>query len=126
MAWLDERNLKPIWLNVNARMEKILADELSWRALSVTADQRIHCDDPASHGNKGVQRKVRAAEREGMTVQTIKGEISAEVRQEIDERIQEWQNSRQGTQVHTTKVRPWADCQHRSYFIGRDKDGKVS
>jgi aspartyl-tRNA synthetase len=47
------------------------------------------------------------------------------VRHEIDEGIRKWQNARAGTQVHTTMVRPWADCRHRSYFIGRDQDGKV-
>jgi len=125
VAWLDEKHLKPIWLNVDARTEKVLADEFGWRALSVTADQRIRCNDPATYGNKNVHRKVRAAERAGMTVQIITGEISDDLRQEIDDGIREWQSSRAGTQVHTTVVRPWADCRHRSYFVGRDKDGKV-
>lgn len=125
IAWLKHHHLKPIWLNVDARTEKILADELGWRALSVTADQRVQCDDPQSQGNKTVQRKVRAAERAGMKVQMIKGEMSAELKEEIDKCIKAWQESREGTQVHTTKLRPWADCQHRSYFIGRTKDGKV-
>ena len=75
VAWLGEKFFKPIWLNVNARTEKILADELGWRALSVTADQHIRYNDLATYGNKNVHRKVRAAERAGMTVQIITGEI---------------------------------------------------
>ncbi|KAF7979700.1 hypothetical protein HWV62_41034 [Athelia sp. TMB] len=125
VAWLKHNHLKPIWLNVDARTEKFLAEELGWRALSVTADQRVQCDDPHTQGNKTVQRKVRAAERDGMTFQMIKGEVSAELRAEIDEHILAWQDSREGTQVHTTKLRPWADCQHRTYFISRDKAGKA-
>ncbi|KZP05302.1 aspartyl-tRNA synthetase cytoplasmic [Athelia psychrophila] len=125
IAWLKHQHLKPIWLNVNAHTEKYLAEDLGWRALSVTADQRVQCDDPRSQGNKTVQRKVRAAERDGMTVQMVKGEVSAELRAEVDAHIAAWQNSREGTQVHTTKLRPWADCQHRTYFIGREKNGKA-
>jgi len=121
--WLKNQSLKPVWLNVDAKTEKILAD-LSWRALSVTAEQRIHPLDPATQGNKAVQRKVRAAKAAGVTIQMIKGEASVELRQEIDNGIAEWENSREGTQIHTTKIRPWADCQHRVYFIMRDKEGK--
>lgn len=125
VAWLKENHLKPIWLNVDANTEKVLADDLGWRALSVTADQRVLMDDAQSMGNKNVQRKVRTAERAGMSVQMIKGEVGEELRKEIDEGLARWQDSREGTQIHTTKVRIWADCNHRSYFVGRDKDGKV-
>lgn len=126
LAWLKEHHLKPVWLNLNQATEKILAEELGWRALSVTADQRIDLSDPAATGNKGVQRKIHAAQKGGMTVQMIKGEVSAELRAEIDGRIEDWKNSREGTQIHTTKVRPWADCRHRAYFIAREKSGRVS
>lgn len=122
---MKQYRLKPIWLNVDARTERILADDLGWRALSVTADQRVQCDDPRTRGNKTVRRKLRTAEKGGMAVRMVKGEVSAELRGEIDERIRAWQGSREGTQVHTTKLRPWADCRHRTYFVGRDGEGKV-
>lgn len=80
---------------LDVRTEKILADELGWRALSVIADQRIRCNDPATYGNKNVHRKVRAAERAGVTVQIITGGISDELRQEIHKGIREWQSSAQ-------------------------------
>jgi len=91
VAWLGEKNFKPIWLNVDARTETILADELGLRALSVAADQHIRCNDSATYGNKNVHLKVRAAERAGMTVQIITGEISDDLRQEVDNSIREWQ-----------------------------------
>ena len=116
VARLDEKHLRPIWLNVDARTGKVPADELGWRALSVTADLSIRCDDPVSQGNKNVHRKVRAAKREGMIFQFIKGEIKAQLRQEIDEGIQEWRTSRSGTKVNTTKIRPWADSQQSPVF----------
>ena len=59
-AWLDELHLKPIWLNLDARAGKALAHELGWRALFITADQPIRCDDPAPQGNKRIQRKLRS------------------------------------------------------------------
>lgn len=126
LDWLRHHHLKPIWLNVDARTEKILSEEMGWRALSVTADQRLSPTDPITRANKHVQRKIRAAERAGMTVKIVQGEVPAELRQHIDERVNDWKDSREGTQIHTTQVRPWADCQHRSYFIGWDKDGKVT
>jgi len=61
----------------------VLANDLGWWALSITADQHIHCDD-SSQGNTC---KILAAERAGMTVEFIKGEISDQLCQEIDEGI---------------------------------------
>ncbi|KZP22437.1 hypothetical protein FIBSPDRAFT_859502 [Athelia psychrophila] len=40
--------------------------------LSFKTDQRVQCEDRRSQGSKSIQRKVRAAERNGMMVQTIK------------------------------------------------------
>jgi aspartyl-tRNA synthetase len=124
VGWISDHGLKLIWLNTGAQTKQYLAD-LGWRVLSVTADQCIYPQDPATLSDKHVQRKVRAVEKMGLKVTMIKGEVSAELRQEIDECIAEWKSSREGTQIHTTQVRPWADCQHRTYFVGRDKDGKV-
>jgi hypothetical protein len=62
IAWHDRQHLKPIWLNLDARAGKALADELGWQALCVIADQCIHCDDPTSQGNKRIERKVPATE----------------------------------------------------------------
>ena len=95
---MDRREIfKPIRLNVDARTERFLADKLGLRAFSVTADQHIQCNDPAPYGNKNVYHKVRAAERAGMTVQIITGEISDDLRQELDNSIREWQSSHAGT-----------------------------
>jgi aspartyl-tRNA synthetase len=106
LTWLRHHHLKPIWLNVDARTEKILSEEMGWRALSVTADQRLSPIDPITRANKHVLRKIRAAERAGMTVKMVKGEISTELRQHIDERVNDWEEAREGTQIHTTQVRP--------------------
>lgn len=125
IKWLEEHKLKPIWLNVDATTEKILAERHGWRALMVTSDQRILPQEDSSHGDKNVQRKVRASEKAGLKVEMLKGEISAELRAEIDERIKDWQSHRQGAQIHTTMVRPWADCTHRTYFVARDRNHKV-
>ena len=92
MAWREKFEA-----HMAQRPRQILADELGWRALSVTADQRIRCNDPATYGNKNVYQKIRAAERAGMTVQIITGEISDDLRQEVDNSIREWQSSRAGT-----------------------------
>jgi hypothetical protein len=94
ITWLRHHHLKPIWLNVDARTEKFLLEEMGWRALSVTADQRLSPTDPITRANKHVQRKICAV---GMTVKMVKGKTSAKLRQHIDERVNNWEEAREGS-----------------------------
>lgn len=43
----------------------------------------------------------------------------------VAERGASRQDSREGTQIHTTGVRPFADAEHRTYFIARDADDEI-
>ncbi|KAF7971389.1 hypothetical protein HWV62_21308 [Athelia sp. TMB] len=105
-AWLGD----PLWWPVSPLGKGDQERSSLQKSSSVTADQRKQRDDPHTQGNKTVQHKGRAAERDGMMVQMIKGEVSAELGAKVDEHMLAWQ--REDVQVHTTKLRPCADCQH--------------
>lgn len=126
----DERKLGPIWANADEKTEEVLVKEHHWRALAVTSEQRIDPSavlDPSRAGpdSKHIEKKVRQGEAAGVTVKMIEGEITQELREEIEEGMQRWLEGRKGAQIHTTSLRPWADVEHRTYFIARDKEQKV-
>jgi len=55
----------------------------------------------------------------------VSGEPDPALRQQIEERCKDWAESRKGTQIHLTGVRPFDDVQHRKYFYATDKDGRI-
>ncbi|WFD32881.1 aspartate--tRNA ligase [Malassezia sp. CBS 17886] len=123
-----QRSLKPVWLMAGEPVEQILGGRFGWCTLSCTADQRI--DDVRRNPARQdpiVQRKVRRAERDGVTVHEVpqSQHVPDALREECDARIEQWHASRRGAQVHLTDVQPWVDELHRTYFFARDSEKRI-
>lgn len=113
-----ELHLTPMWMLVSYDVQKILAQELGWRTLSCTEEQRVDAD---KHKNT-MGPKTRRVEREGVKIHEVK--CDSDFIKRVDPAIEDWKHSRKGKQVHLTEVRPWVDQEHRRYFVA-EKDGKV-
>lgn len=123
-----ERRLKPLWLLCGATAEEALANKFDWRTFSVAAEQRLDpSNNPAAH-DKEIERKCRHAEKEGVKIHDIPlGEpIPQDVKEKVDQRVQDWLHGRKGKQVHLTDVHPWQDVAHRQYHYTTTKDGQIS
>ncbi|EJD48675.1 aspartyl-tRNA synthetase [Auricularia subglabra TFB-10046 SS5] len=128
LRWVQkELKLKPLWLLTSEAMERVLGEKHGWRTMTCVAEARVEPASAAQDPKGDVGRKVRHAEKEGVAITDIplSQEVPADVRAECDERIKDWMEARKGKQVHLTDVDPWTDYEHRKYFIGRDKVGKV-
>ena len=119
-------SLRPVWCCVDKQTEKYLCEELGWSAVVAVAEERVKPMevDPAND-DKTVRRKVHRAERDGVKLHEVDGCPDDVLKARIEHRCKEWSDSRRGTQVHLTGVRPFDDVQHRKYFYATDKDGKV-
>ncbi|KAI0782115.1 aspartyl-tRNA synthetase, cytoplasmic [Abortiporus biennis] len=126
LAYLESIELKPVWCCIDAETEKFLAKELGWSAIIAVAEERVNPTeaDPANN-DKTVRRKIHRAEREGVKIVEVEGEMDETVKQEIEVRCQEWSKARKGTQIHLTGVRPFDDMIHRKYFYATDSSGKI-
>lgn len=127
-AWASkERKLGVIWANADARTEGVLVKEHKWRALAVTSEQRLEpaAVDKVGQENKHLEKKVHQAIHAGVTVKMVQGEISTELRKELEDGMHRWLEGRSGAQIHTTSLRPWSDVEHRTYFVARDKEHKA-
>ena len=123
---LQEKKLKPIWACVDEATEKVLSDKLHWSCLVAAAEQRV---DPTALGNEGPEKavaaKIRRAEREGVRVTAVDGELKPEIKEQVNKRMKDWQANRHGTQIYSAGLRPWDDPGHRRYFYATDKEGTV-
>ncbi|OBZ67021.1 Aspartate--tRNA ligase, cytoplasmic [Grifola frondosa] len=126
LAHVHEQGLKPVWCCIDKETERYLAEELGWAAIVAVAEERIRptAADPAEH-DKTVRRKIHRAEREGVKIVEVEGEMEPHVKVAIEVRCKEWEAQRHGTQIHLTGVRPFDDMQHRKYFYATDKDQKI-
>ncbi|KAH9945653.1 aspartyl-tRNA synthetase cytoplasmic [Amylocystis lapponica] len=126
LAYLHSKGFKPVWCCVSAETERHLAHSLGWSALIAVAEERLNPVevDPASN-DKSARRKIHRAEREGVRIVEVEGEMQQSVREDIEERCSQWQAGRKGTQIHLTGVRPFDDMPHRKYFYALDKDQKI-
>lgn len=115
---ISELRLVPIWMLVCYDVQRILAQEMSWRTLSCTEEQRVDADKHQSTGGP----KARRVEREGVKIHEVK--LDADFQKRANSSIEEWKATRKGKQVHLTEIRPWVDAEHRRYFAA-EKDGKV-
>lgn len=123
----DERKLKPIWSCVDKSCERVLAHELGWSAVSAIAEERFNPTEVEPEKNdKTVRRKVHRAEREGVKVIEVDGEVDRHTRELINIRLTDWESHRKGTQVHLTGLRPFDDPKHRKYFYAKSANGTVS
>lgn len=116
---VTELRLVPVWMLVSYEVQKILAQQMGWRTLSCTEEQRV---DANKHHNVNDGPKARRVEREGVKIHEVKAD--AEFIKRADPAIAEWKASRKGKQIHMTEVRPWIDMEHRRYFAA-EKDEKV-
>ncbi|KAK2595922.1 aspartate--tRNA ligase dps1 [Conoideocrella luteorostrata] len=117
---LSELKLTPVWMLVSYEIQKILAQQMNWRTLSCTEEQRV--DANKHHNLNGGGPKARRVEREGVKIHEVKPD--ADFIKRADESIASWKATRKGKQVHLTEVRPWVDTEHRRYYAA-EKDGKV-
>ncbi|ODA76680.1 hypothetical protein RJ55_07951 [Drechmeria coniospora] len=117
---VTELRLVPVWMLVSYEVQKILAQQMGWRTLSCTEEQRVDTD---KHHRTSAGAKARRVEREGVRIHEVKPDQDFISRAEPA--IEEWKASRKGKQVHMTEVRPWVDVGHRRYFAA-EKDGKVN
>ncbi|PYH76545.1 aspartyl-tRNA synthetase, cytoplasmic [Aspergillus uvarum CBS 121591] len=128
LQWLRrETKYKPVWLLCSAEVEDVLGERLGWRTLSCIAEERVNPSRNMAATDGEIARKIRRAENEEVKVVALKnGEmVSDEVREKIDQRIQDWLSNRKGTQVHLSEIRPWRDPEHRWYFYAVDKSGTI-
>ncbi|KAH9924394.1 aspartyl-tRNA synthetase cytoplasmic [Fomitopsis serialis] len=126
LKFVRGEGLKPVWCCIDHDVERILAEDLGWSAIIAVAEERLNPTevDPANN-DKTVRRKIHRAEREGVKVVDVDGEPDGRVREMLDKRCKEWEESRKGTQIHLTGVRPWDDMKHRKYFYAFDKEGNA-
>jgi len=128
LRWLKrETHLRPIWILCSLDVEEILGEKLGWRSLSCVAEERV---DPARNqaaSDGEIARKIRHAESEGVKIVVLPpGQpVPADVKEKIDDRIEDWIANRKGTQVHLSEITPWRDERHRRYFYATDKEGNV-
>ena len=123
----DEKKLKPIWGCVDEACERVLAHELGWGAVSAVVEERFNPTEVEPDKNdKTVRRKVHRAEREGVKIVEVDGEVDEHTRELINKRLADWEARRKGTQVHLTGLRPFDDPKHRKYFYAKDSNGTVS
>ncbi|EON97849.1 putative aspartyl-trna synthetase protein [Phaeoacremonium minimum UCRPA7] len=118
-----EKDLKmtPVWMLVSDYVQRVLGEQMGWRTLTCTEEQRVDADKhvtPSGH-------HARRVEREGIKIHEVRP--NEDFIKRTDESIEAWKNARKGIagkQVHLTDVRPWIDQVHRRYFAA-EKDGKV-
>lgn len=125
LAHLQEKKLKPIWCCIDAATEKVLATTFGWTALTAVAEERINPSAADDKEDKGLKKKVHKAEKYGVKLIDVEGEMDESLKNEINERVEDWKMRRKGTQIHLTGVRPFDDMEHRKYFYARDAEGKV-
>ena len=122
-----ERHLKPIWLLCGEPVENVLANKFDWRTFSVAAEQRLDPGNNPATKDTDIQRKIRHAEKEGVKILDIPlgTPVPEEVRNKIDQRVEDWLKGRKGKQVHLTDVHPWQDVAHRQYHYSITPDGTI-
>lgn len=122
-----ERKLKPLWLLCGAAVDEVLAERFDYRTFSVASEQRL---DPANNPatkDKDIERKCRHAEKEGVKIHDVElgTRVPQDIKDKIDQRVQDWLKGRKGKQVHLTDVHPWQDEAHRQYHYSVTKDGQI-
>lgn len=121
---IKKKKLKPIWLLVGGDFESVLSHACNWNSLSCVVESRIKGD--ATDAEKKARASTHKAELK-TTFVPFDDEISAELKQQTEARIEEWKGKRKdkGKQVHLTNVAPWQDEAHRAYFFVHDGAGQL-
>lgn len=123
-----ERHIKPLWLLCGTAAMEVLAGKFDWRTFSTAAEQRLDPGNNAATKDPEIQRKIRHAEKEGVKIYDIAlgAPIPKDVREKIDQRVEDWLHGRKGKQVHLTDVHPWQDTAHRQYHYSVMSDGTIA
>ncbi|EXJ85074.1 aspartyl-tRNA synthetase [Capronia epimyces CBS 606.96] len=127
LHWLRrETKLKPLFILVGKDVEEVLGDKFGWKGFTNVAEQRVNlANDQHLSVDGDVERKIRHAKKEGVEVVDYGSSVPDKVQQKIEERIKEWQNSREGAQVHLSEITPFRDSVHRQYFVAQDEQDKI-
>lgn len=126
LRWLKSAtHLKPIFVLVGREVEEVLGTEFGWKSLSCTAEQRVDLTHDGHATDKEVDRKIRHAKSVGVKVVDLGHSVPSDVQERCNARIKEWQENRQGVQVHLSEITPWKDMAHRHYFYAEDKEGNI-
>lgn len=122
----DHPGKKPLWMIVGPEVEEYLGEKFQWRTLACIAEERANPRDNQALKDKDLARKVRHAESEGVKNTEIPNTaLTEEFKNTVDQRVQDWQKNRKGTQVHLTQIRPWVDALHRKYYYATSTDGNT-
>ncbi|EXJ85959.1 aspartyl-tRNA synthetase [Capronia coronata CBS 617.96] len=127
LHWLRrETKLKPLFILVDKEVEEVLGDKLGWKSFTNVAEQRVNlANDEHINVDNDVERKIRHAKKDGVKVVDYGSSVPEDVRQKIEARIKEWQQSRQGAQVHLSEITPFMDSTHRRYYVAEGEQGKI-
>ncbi|KIW77058.1 aspartate-tRNA(Asn) ligase [Fonsecaea pedrosoi CBS 271.37] len=127
LKWLRrETRLRPLFILVDKEIEEVLGAKMGWKSFTNVAEQRVNlANNEHMTINSDVDRKIRHASKEGVKVTEYGSEVPEDVRREVEKRIKEWQDNREGAQVHLSVITPFKDASHRQYFIAVDDRGKI-
>ena len=128
LTWLRrETHLKPLFILVDKEVEEVLGDQLGWRSITSIAEQRVNlANNEHLNIDSDVERKIRHATKQSVKVTDFGSDVPEDVRQQLEERIKDWQNNRQGKQIHLSEITPFRDYAHRQYFMAKsDHDDKI-
>jgi hypothetical protein len=96
-----------------------------WKSLSCSAEQRVDLAHNGHTTDKEVEREMRHAKSEGIKVIDLGNYVPGDVQERCHARIKDWQENREGTQVHLSVITPWKDMVHRHYLYAEDKEGEI-
>ncbi|KIX97509.1 uncharacterized protein Z520_06961 [Fonsecaea multimorphosa CBS 102226] len=127
LKWLRrETRLRPLFILVDKDVEEVLGDKLGWKSFTNVAEQRVNlANNEHLTISSDVDRKIRHASKEGVKVTEYGSDVPEDVRQQVEQRVKEWQDNREGAQVHLSVITPFKDASHRQYFIAKDDEGKI-
>ncbi|ETI19494.1 aspartate-tRNA(Asn) ligase [Cladophialophora carrionii CBS 160.54] len=128
LKWLRrETRLRPLFILVDKEVEEVLGDKLGWRSFTNVAEQRVNlANNEHLNIESDVARKIRHATKEGITVVDYGSDVPEDICRQVEQRVKDWQNNREGEQVHLSEITPFKDAAHRQYFIAKSSsDNKI-
>ncbi|KAA1471688.1 hypothetical protein DENSPDRAFT_799830 [Dentipellis sp. KUC8613] len=135
VEWAKSQKLRPIWLCVDADMERILGKDtrFNWSTLSCIVEDVLEPKHVVEIANadgggstvKDLKKNLRRAERAHVQIREVKpDEWTDERKAEVDRGIHDWKKSRLGIQIASTSFQPWLDFEHRRYWVA-EHEGKI-
>lgn len=106
-AWLehcDQIKLKPVWCCLNQDTTNFLRSKYGWRGMGCISEARVDPSGYQGSDDSNVGKKIQQAKKAGVQVVEVDGLPDEELRKQIDAGIKDWQDNREGDQVHITDV----------------------